>query len=63
MARNLDLADPQLDDRMRTFIERVSGTDVQEIEGTKRLVINIPEPTLPDQTALRLERLQDERTN
>ena len=57
MAKKLDLPDPQLDDRMQTFIEHGSGTDVKENnnplnkdvkeslfkgEETKRLVVDIP---------------------
>lgn len=42
MAKKLDLPDPQLDDRMQTFIEQGSGTDVKETEDTKRLVVDIP---------------------
>ena len=49
MAKKLDLPDPQLDDRMQTFIEQGSGTDTKEINNplnkggeTKRLVVDIP---------------------
>lgn len=42
MAKKLNLQDPQLDDRMQTFIEQGSGTDVKETEDTKRLVVDIP---------------------
>ena len=57
MAKKLDLPDPQLDDRMQTFIEQGSGTDNKEInnplnedikeslnkgEEAKRLVVDIP---------------------
>lgn len=42
MAKKLDLPEAPMDDRMQTFIEHGSGTDDNDIEGTKRLVVDIP---------------------
>jgi hypothetical protein len=42
MAKKLELPEASIDDRMQTFIEHGSGTDVKDLEGTKRLVVDIP---------------------
>lgn len=42
MAKKLELPEAPIDDRMQAFIEHGSGTDVNDIEGTKRLVVDIP---------------------